>query len=97
MRVMTGKDHENNIVTMTKRTYHLYPIYTIEQYNNYTTTMPLLWVVSPNKAEKPVRRPVVINQFVIVGRINLFEFNSDITVSAHISDHRPITTAVIRI
>ena len=41
---------------MTKRTYHLYPIYTIEQYNNHTATMPLLWVVNPNIAGKPVRK-----------------------------------------
>jgi len=48
--------------------------------------MPLLWVASPNKAGKPVLRLVVINWFVIVGRINRFEFNSDITVFAHIGD-----------
>ena len=67
-------------------TYILNPTYTIEQYNNHTATMPLLWVVSPNKAGKPVQRPAVINLFVIKSRINWFKFNLDITMSAHIGD-----------
>ena len=78
MRVMTGNDHT--------RSYNLDPTYTIEQYNNHTATMPLFWVVSPNKAGKPVRRPAVINRFVIKGWINRFEFNLNITVFAHIGD-----------
>ena len=39
-----------------KRTYNLNPTYTIEQYNNHTEAMPLLWVVNPNVAGKPIRK-----------------------------------------
>ena len=52
---------------MTKKTYNLNPIYTIEQYNSHTEAMPLIWVVSLNKSGKLVRRPAVMNRFVIVG------------------------------
>ena len=43
-------------MTMMKRTYNLSPTYIIEQYNNHTATMLLLWVVNPNIAGKPVRK-----------------------------------------
>ena len=47
---------------MTKRTCNLNPIYTMEQYNNYTEAMQLLWVVSPNYlnhvgGHKPIDNP----------------------------------------
>ena len=89
---MTRNDHKrNNTVIITKRTYNLNPIYTIEQYNNHAGAVSQLWMVSSNY----LITSVVINQLIIRNTGQTINYRYKCLHTSVIG--RQITTAVVLI